>query len=161
MKTLMGAKLNELSSYQHGGATLPQAAFRWVFSDPNVDALVISMGDEKRVDEYLAVSGQRGVRKSDAEVLRRYVSARSGDYCRNACGACASACDQGVPIADVLRQRMYAKDYGDLDLASAGYAQLAGGASACIGCKTLSCLDACPHGLDIPSLTRETARLLG
>jgi hypothetical protein len=160
MKTLMGAKLNDLSAYRYGGVTLPQAAFRWVFSDPNVDALVVSMGKQSRVDEYLAVSGQRGLRESDAAVLRRYVAARSSQYCRNGCSACSSACDQGVPIADVLRQRMYALDYGDTEVARDGYARLLEGASPCVGCASLACLNACPHDLDIPSLTRETERIL-
>ncbi|MGH0030204.1 MAG: aldo/keto reductase [Myxococcota bacterium] len=160
MKTLMGAKLNDLSAYRKDGATLPQAAFRWVFSDPNVDGLVVSIGNVKRLDEYLAVSGQRGVRPRDAALLRQYVAARGAQYCRNACDSCSSACDQGLAIPDVLRQRMYALDYGDLDGARDGYARVVGEASPCLGCTTLACLNACPHGLDIPALTRETDRIL-
>ena len=160
MKTLMGAKLNDLAAYRYDGATLPQAAFRWVFSDPNVDALVISIGNVKRLDEYLAVSGQQGLRRKDAALLRQYVAARGAQYCRNACDACTGACDQGLSIPDVLRQRMYALDYGDTDMARDGYAKLVGSASPCVGCKTLSCLNACPHDLDIPSLTLETERIL-
>jgi hypothetical protein len=161
MKTLMGAKVNDLSAFQYGAATLPQAAFRWVFDDANVDALVISMGDAARVNEFVAVSGQRGVEQADAELLRRYVAGRSDDYCRNGCNRCEQACAFAVPIADVLRQRMYARDYADPELARDGYARLGDGASPCLTCTNPTCVPACPHGLDVAALTRETALRLG
>ena len=43
MKTLMGARLNDLRPYEHGGATFAQAAFRWVLASGYADALVVSM----------------------------------------------------------------------------------------------------------------------
>src|SRR5215472_8324422 len=43
MKTLMGARLNDMRPYERGGATYAQAAFRWVLSNPDVDGLIVSM----------------------------------------------------------------------------------------------------------------------
>ena len=43
MKTLMGARLNDMRPFEKDGATFAQAAFRWVLSNPDVDALIISM----------------------------------------------------------------------------------------------------------------------
>ncbi len=43
MKTLMGARLNDMRPFEKGGATFAQAAFRWVLSNPDVDGLIISM----------------------------------------------------------------------------------------------------------------------
>ncbi|MGH8676808.1 MAG: aldo/keto reductase, partial [Burkholderiales bacterium] len=40
MKTLMGAKLNDMRRFEKGGYTFSQAAFRWVLSGPHVDALI-------------------------------------------------------------------------------------------------------------------------
>jgi NADPH-dependent glutamate synthase beta subunit-like oxidoreductase len=56
---------------------------------------------------------------------------------------------------------MYAKRYGNLPLARTGYAALGQGASACLSCSGQPCQNACPYGLDISALTRETAALLG
>jgi hypothetical protein len=39
-----------------------------------------------------------------------------------------------VPIADVLRTRMYANDYGDMRLARSEYRRLGDGAAACLSC---------------------------
>ena len=43
MKTLRGARLNDMRPYEGGGATFAQAAFRWVLSGPDVDALIVTM----------------------------------------------------------------------------------------------------------------------
>jgi len=161
MKTLMGAKLNDLTRYQTDGASFRRAAFRWVFQDPNIDALIVSMNNPRTANENIACSGDPWSSKVDAEILKRYVAQHSADYCRNACERCASSCSYGVPIADVLRQRMYAEKYGNRDLARLGYVQLSAGASPCLTCSEPTCANACDYGLDIPSLTRATARRLG
>ena len=46
MKTLMGARLNDMRPYEWEGGTYAQAAFRWVLSSPRVDALLISMNSK-------------------------------------------------------------------------------------------------------------------
>jgi predicted aldo/keto reductase-like oxidoreductase len=161
MKTQMGAKLNDMRPYEWGGATFSQAAFRWVGANPNIDALLISMRNEELIDEYVAASGTARVRKADARLLRQYVTAQSESYCRNACNDCAESCPAGVQIADVLRARMYALDYEDRAMAEDSYANIDSGATACLSCSDPVCLSACSYGLAVPTLTRETARLLG
>ena len=161
MKTQMGAKLNDLSAYEAEGATFQEAALRWVLSDPNVDAAIISMTSKEVADGYIRASGKRGLRPSDARILEHYVHNHSTDYCRSGCSDCESACPLGVPIADVLRQRMYAKRYDNLPLARTGYAALGQGASPCLSCSGQPCEGACSYGLEISALTRETDALLG
>jgi predicted aldo/keto reductase-like oxidoreductase len=65
-----------------------------------------------------------------------------------------------VAIAEVLRTRMYAVDYGDSVLAKAEYAELGDGANACLTCTHRSCLRACPLGIPIAQLTRDAATRL-
>ncbi|MCH7600686.1 MAG: aldo/keto reductase [Myxococcales bacterium] len=161
MKTLMGARLNDMRAYEWGGATFAQAAFRWVFSGNHVDALVVSMTDKSLVDEYLGASGQSKVRAADRRLLDAYVSANSGAYCRNGCSQCSSSCPAGVQIADVLRARMYQVDYHNPEVASQSYAALARDASSCVTCTQPVCLSSCPFDLPIPNLTREAEELLG
>jgi predicted aldo/keto reductase-like oxidoreductase len=112
-------------------------------------------------DGYIRASGQRGLRARDARILEKFVRDHTADYCRSGCAACELSCPLSVPIADVLRQRMYAKSYGNLALARTGYAKLGDGASACLSCSGQLCVDACVYGLNVPSLTWETAALLG
>ncbi|MCY3818773.1 MAG: aldo/keto reductase [Gammaproteobacteria bacterium] len=160
MKTLMGARLNDMRPYETGDATFSQAAFRWVLSDANVDALVISMTEEGQIDEYLGGSGGLPVSSEDLALLERYAVANGITYCRHACSLCEGACPYGVPIPDVLRTRMYATDYGDVRFAREEYSKLEENASACLSCTGEPCAGACPHGIDLPTFAPATHRML-
>jgi predicted aldo/keto reductase-like oxidoreductase len=161
MKTLRGAKLNDMRPFEAGGATFAQAAFRWVFSTGLVDALVVTMNGRAQVDEYLGASGWDAPTRADERLLERYQARHGTTQCRYGCGDCAGACPAGVPISDVLRTRMYAEDYQDLALARSEYAALGDGAAACLSCPHQACAQACPHGLAIPELTRRAHRAIG
>jgi predicted aldo/keto reductase-like oxidoreductase len=161
MKTLMGAKLNDMRPYERDGATFAQAAFHWVLANPDVDGLIMSAKSRQQIDEYVAASGAASVSRRDLDLLERYVSRHGGSYCRNGCDACESSCPQGVEISNVLRARMYAADYGDPERGWASYAGLATDATACASCRVQSCVAACPHGLKVATLTRSAAELLG
>ncbi|MGH7856296.1 MAG: aldo/keto reductase [Candidatus Binatia bacterium] len=154
MKTLMGARLNDMRPYETGGATFAQAAFRWVLSNPSVDALIVSMTSRPSIDEYVEASGWSSTRAGDLPLLHRYALRRSDAYCRFGCDLCHASCPNGVAISEVLRARMYAFDYRDPRLAREEYARLGTGAEACISCEDPSCAEACPHGLPIAELTR-------
>ena len=160
MKTLMGARLNDMRPYEQGGATFSQAAFRWVLSNQNVNALIVSMTSKEMIDEYLGASGWQGNAVGDLRLLRRYAQLNGTSYCRQACSACEDSCPKEVPIADVMRTRMYAKDYGDLRFARAEYSLLERNAEACLTCTAKPCAGACPYGLPIDTLTAPTHRLL-
>jgi predicted aldo/keto reductase-like oxidoreductase len=100
------------------------------------------------------------VTRGDLLLLARYEQQNGATQCRYGCGACLSACPEAVPIDAVLRTRMYAEDYGATELARAEYAALGRGADACIGCAHHSCTGACPHGIDIATLTARTHEIL-
>lgn len=160
MKTLMGARLNDMRPFEKGGATFAQAAFRWVLSNRNADALIVSMTSREVIDEYLGASGWQAAAGEDLPLLRRYARMNGASYCRHGCQACLSACPYGVPIGDVLRARMYATDYGDPALARSEYALLPAGAAPCLSCAAQPCRSACPHGLPIERLLAPTHRML-
>ena len=160
MKTLMGARLNDMRPYETGGATFPQAAFRWVLSNRNVDALIVSMTSRQIIDEYLGASGARATAAADLPLLNCYASLNGDSQCRPACNVCATACPFGVPIADVMRTRMYARDYGDMRFARAEYAMLPANAAACLTCDAKPCAGACPHGIATEVLLAPTHRML-
>jgi uncharacterized protein len=161
MKTLMGARLNDMRPYERGGATYSQAAFRWVLSNPNVDGLIVSMTTREAINEFVAASGYRSVHSEDLPLLQRYARINGASYCRHACSACEDSCPAGVAVADVMRTRMYAVDYRDLRMARAEYAMIEHNAAACLSCRAKPCAAACPHGLKLADLTAPTHRLLG
>jgi predicted aldo/keto reductase-like oxidoreductase len=160
MKTLMGARLNDMRPFERGGATFAQAAFRWVLSNSNVDALIVSMTSTEQVDEYLVASGGQAAAADDLPLLARYAHRFGSASCRHGCGDCLDACPAGVEIGEVLRARMYAVDYGDLALAWDEYARLGPGAAPCLTCAARPCAAACTHGVPIARLLAPTHRML-
>jgi predicted aldo/keto reductase-like oxidoreductase len=161
MKTLMGARLNDMRPHEWSGSTFAQAAFRWVLQNPDVDALIVSMNNKAQIDEYLGASGRGAVRRSDVRLLRRYAALQGAAYCRHGCKVCESSCESGVEISEVLRTRMYATDYRDPEMARCAYQGLKADASACQTCVDQPCLGACPAGLPVADMTRSTPALLG
>ena len=149
MKTLRGARLNDMRPFETGGATFAQAALRWVLSNPHVDSAVITMNSIDKIDEFLGASGWRELAAGDRALLERYAMLNGDSYCHHICNDCEGACPYGVPIADVLRTRMYAVDYRDLALARDEYALLNGNAAACVSCDGQPCASACTHGVPI------------
>jgi predicted aldo/keto reductase-like oxidoreductase len=160
MKTLMGARLNDMRPFEKGGATFSQAALRWVLSGKNADALIISMTSAEQIDEYLGASGWQATAAEDMPLLQRYARMNGTSYCRHGCQDCLAACPVGVQISEVLRTRMYAVDYGDPVLARSEYAMLAGGAAPCLSCTAKPCQGACSYGLPIERVLAPTHRLL-
>jgi hypothetical protein len=158
MKTLRGARLNDMRPYEGAGATFAQAAFRWIFATGLADALVVTMKSPEQVDEFLGASGWTAPHPADAALLRRYARRTERTQCRYGCGDCTDACPAGVSIPDALRARMYAFDYEDAALARGALAE-AGAVTACLTCDGTPCAAACPHGVAIPELTRQVAAL--
>lgn len=160
MKTLKGARMNDMRAFERPGRTFSQAAFRWVLSDPSVDGLVISMTSTDAIDEFVEASGSGEPDREDLALLARYVAQNAGTSCLIGCGDCVSSCPAGVEIPDVMRMRMYDLDYRQPTIARREYAQVGMNALACLGCSGTPCANACPSGLDIAGLARDTHRRL-
>jgi len=161
MKVLRGARLNDMRPFEQGDATFAQAAFRWILQDASVDAAIISMTSKEQIDEYLGGSGGLAATEQDYLLLEQYARMTDLTYCRHACNDCEGSCPFNVPIADVLRTRMYATDYGDIEFAKSEYASLSGNASACLSCDGSPCQNSCSHGLNIAKLCGPTHVMLG
>jgi predicted aldo/keto reductase-like oxidoreductase len=160
MKTLRGARLNDMRPFETQHSTFAQTAFRWTLSDPHVDALVVSMTDKKQIDEYVAASGAPAPTGAELDLLEEYSLANAGAYCNHGCEICHGACPSGVAVNEVLRTRMYAVDYGNHEYARAEYRNLNANAADCLGCSGTPCLGQCPSGLAISDLTTSAHRLL-
>ena len=125
-----------------------------------VDAAIISMTSSDQIDEYLGASGAMEVTAHDLDLLKQYAALTDATYCRHSCNDCAGACPFGVQIADVLRTRMYATDYGDFAFARDEYAVLDQNASPCLSCDGSPCADACTHDINIAALCGPTHQML-
>jgi predicted aldo/keto reductase-like oxidoreductase len=158
MKTLKGAKHTNLAEFRREPDAYTQSAFRWVLSNPNVSCLVVSFWNPNQVNEYLAASGT-ALLPTDVARLEQYDRLVAGDYCQPHCGKCLDSCPHDLPINDVLRYRMYAKDYDWAEEGRSRYAGLAKDASLCVTCPA-PCAGKCPHGVPIRDAMLDAHRVL-
>ena len=158
MKTLKGAKHHGLSGFRTEANAYSQAALRWVLSNPNVSAAIISFFELQHVDEYLAASGTR-LSAEDISILNKYDQMVAGTHCAPHCGACLDSCPEQLQIHDVLRHRMYFEDYGREKEAMRLYANLDVKASVCASCNA-PCVGSCPLGISIQERTSGAHELL-
>jgi hypothetical protein len=158
MKTLKGAKHVNLANFRDEASAYSQAAFRWVLSNPNVSCLVVSFSKPQHIDEYIYASGT-ALRPTDVALLHRYDELTAGDYCQPHCGACLDSCTYELPINDILRYRMYFKDYGWEKEGMRLYAKLERSAAACVGCGA-PCANTCPIGVPIQEKMLDAHRVL-
>jgi predicted aldo/keto reductase-like oxidoreductase len=162
MKTMTTYKSDlNIQALQNEQTNARQACLKWVLASDLFDTLVVSMPNYDRVAEYLAVSGTASLTARDARYLETVAAAVGPRYCRPGCGACHDACPRGVPVADILRYKMYFEDYGEEKFAMQRYALVPAGArpSRCAGCEA-PCEAACPYGLRVRDRLSEADRLL-
>ncbi|MBF0320358.1 MAG: aldo/keto reductase [Nitrospirae bacterium] len=156
MKTLAGAKDMRLD---FKGADFAQSAFKWTLKHPEVNGLVVTMKSVGDLDNYLPASGKEYT-ALDERILDKYARTYGSSYCRTGCGLCEGMCANGVEIAAALRYQMYFIDYGMEKHAMESYASLTNKAEACLTCKLATCAGACPYGLPVAALLRETHKTL-
>jgi aryl-alcohol dehydrogenase-like predicted oxidoreductase len=160
MKTLAGAKEEDLSRFQEGDTDLAQAAFKWVFTHSAVNGLVVTMKNTADVDKYVAASGKRFTAQ-DQTVLDRYADKIWARYCRTGCGDCLAHCPHGVAAADILRLDMYYTAYGDHLKALKEYRDLPAAVKprACMECSG-PCVAGCSFGLPVRERVLEATKRL-
>lgn len=158
MKTLKGAMHQNLAGFRDEADSYTQSAFKWVLSNPAVACLVISISTHEQVEEYLYASG-KAVGATDVAILDRYDRLIAGDYCQPHCGVCLGTCPETLPINDILRYRMYFRDYGSEKEAMELYAKLERKATLCDGCAA-PCEAVCPTQVRIHDNLLDAHRLL-
>jgi len=160
MKIFAGGKQGSLKSLVSQKLSYPQAAIRWVMSNPDIDTCIPTMSSYSHVEEYVAASGQP-LEREDLEVIAAYRRSAGNKYCRVSCSECLSACPGNVAVNDVLRYKMYFEDYGIEKEAMRFYAGMEEERKplACASCSG-PCERACPYGLKVRESLIQAHRLL-
>jgi predicted aldo/keto reductase-like oxidoreductase len=150
MKTLSAARKIDFSTYMKEGRTVRQALLKWMLAQPNIDTLAITMRTFEEIDEFVSVSGDTKLGQREKDALEGYSLLLENSYCRPGCDGCLDACPHKIPIADVMRYRLYFHHYGREKYAMGLYASLpkARNASHCTSCSG-SCTVSCPYNIPI------------
>ncbi len=149
MKIFAGGMHGNLKSMVSPEVNYPQAAIRWVMSNPDIDTCIPTLSSYSHVEEYVSASGQP-LDRSALTMLSRYRKQAHNVYCRVSCTECLSACPRDVAVNDVLRYAMYFEHYGMQKQAMAYYAEMDGDRKP-LGCADCAghCEIACPYGLKV------------
>ncbi len=122
------------------------AALKWVIDKPGVATTIPSITDMDQLDENIKAMAQPFA-PADEKLLAAHLEQIRPLYCRM-CGKCEGACQNGLPVADVLRCLTYAEGYGQFALGRERYLELASARSTrCADCA--SCTVDCPHGVHV------------
>jgi len=149
MKVFAGGMHGNLKSLISKEVSYPQAAIRWVLSNPNVDCCIVTMSSYSHVEEYVATSG-KSLTRADMGLITTYKEQASRHYCRVSCQECLDACPNNVAINEVLRYKMYFENYRMEKEAMQYYADLEEMRKPflCYNCQGF-CESACLHGLKV------------
>ncbi len=141
-----------------GTKNLYHAFLLWVLKNPNVSCAVIGMNKVQDVVENCQAITQKFTQLHE-HLLEHYAAAVTDDYCRM-CETCVPSCPEGLRIPDILRFRMYFKNYGHREDARELYSALPKRQQvpACTECGT--CQQTCPNRLAIVAKLKEAHRLL-
>lgn len=143
---------------ESGKANLYQAFLLWVLKNPNVSCAAVGMSAVGDVVEDCAAVNLRLTRRHQ-QLLDLYAAAATGDYCR-LCETCVVRCPIGIRVPDILRYRMYYKNYGHCADARELYAAVPPHrrVPACTECG--ACQQACPNRLAIIEKLHEAHAIL-
>jgi hypothetical protein len=149
MKVFAGGVQGNLKSFVNQEVSYPQAAIRWVLSNPDIDCCIVTLSSYSHVEEYVPASG-KPLDRAALKLIARYQKQANRLYCRVSCTACLSSCPNGVAVNDVLRYAMYFENYGIEKEAIHYYAEL-GESKKPLNCVSCSgyCEKACPYGLNV------------
>ncbi len=131
---------------------------KWLMSNPNLTAAVISTKNFDQLQENLAAARQSAVTANDRETLGLLAGFNKGMTCL-LCADCVSHCPEHIAIADIFRYERYALDYHELSRARAEYKTLTKNGTSCIACG--DCMPACKADINIVSKLKDVHNLLG
>ncbi len=151
MKTMAGGWLDK----EKTRAVNPQAALKWVLSNPDVHTTIPGITAFDHITADLKVMHDLTLTDSEKEELIAGISCQ-GLYC-NACSSCQQGCKNNLPIPDMMRAYMYAYGYGNLRMASEVISETDVKGDPCAGCDT--CVATCVKGFDLRGKISDISRL--
>lgn len=133
------------------------ACVRALLTDARIDAVVKTFRTHQDVDHFREITMQ--MRNLPRSASRTEAGDMLAGWACVACGNC-KVCPKGIPVADILRFRMYFEEYGWHDYGREQYASLASHqlASNCDGCGR--CVEVCGNRINIPRRLAEAHSML-
>ena len=151
-----------IESFVKQGFTDKQAKLKAVWETPEIASICSQMPNMTILMANVgAALNEAKLSLEGSELLNRYAEETGSSYCAGCTEICEAAVDRKAPIGDVMRYLMYARSYGESDLARTLYAEVPADVR-----RRMPSLDyrmaesRCPRGLPIARLMREACSQL-
>jgi hypothetical protein len=151
-----------IESFVKQGFTDKQAKLKAVWETPEIASICSQMPNMTILMANVgAALNEAKLSLEGSELLNRYAEETGSSYCAGCTEICEAAVDRKAPIGDVMRYLMYARSYGESELARTLYAEVPADVQ-----RRMPSLDyrmaesRCPRGLPIARLIREACSQL-
>jgi|CZKI01.1.fsa_nt_gi predicted aldo/keto reductase-like oxidoreductase len=145
------------------GFTPGQAKLKAVMENPQISTACVQMPSLKLCHENIAAAlDATSLAESDRAALEQHAAATATGYCAGCSRLCEPTIGNAVPVADIMRDLMYHRHYGDSVDARSLLAELPVEVRARLPLVDYAAAErACPRGLPIGLLMREASVILG
>ncbi len=157
VKTDSEAELNLAGRFVKKGFTPEQAKLLAVWENPDIASICSQMPGMNILAANAAAAMKRSsLATSDLDVFKRFDLETASDYCAGCGDICESALADSVPVCDVMRYLMYARNYGERRLAADLFHKIPGEIRGRMETADFSAAESrCPRKLAIGRLMRE------
>ena len=141
------------------GYTAEQAKLKSVWENPNIASICSAMPNMTILRANVAATlNKNQLSEGDKQRLKQYAQQTAPGYCAGCADICESAINSEAPIFNVMRFLMYARCYGELEIAKSHFNELplkVRKRMAQINYKKAELK--CPQRMDIGRLMREAS----
>jgi predicted aldo/keto reductase-like oxidoreductase len=114
VRTDSARELELAGRFLQKGFTDKQAKLKAVWEDPRISAICSQMPTMSILMANIAAAVDRtSLTENDRRHLHRYAGDTFSSYCAGCTQICENAISESIPVGDVMRYLMYARDYGD------------------------------------------------
>ncbi len=163
VKTNTEAELELAGRFVQRGFTGAQAALKAVWENPHITSICSQMPNLNILSANVAAALDRTrLTERERDLLHRHARETCSGYCAGCAGICEAQTDGHVPIGDVMRYLMYARTYGNRDLAGTLYGDIPPDVRERITRVDYTRAERmCPQNMEIGRLMKEAAMELG
>ena len=118
VKTDSESELKLAGRFVQKGFTPEQAKLMAVWENPAIATICSQMPNMNLLTSNAAAAMKHeSMTTSDFRLFKEYDIETASDYCAGCAQVCESALTQSIPVCDIMRYLMYARSYGDKELA--------------------------------------------
>ncbi|MFO8085626.1 MAG: aldo/keto reductase, partial [Desulfobacterales bacterium] len=157
VKTDSESELKIAGHFVQKGFTTEQAKLMAVWENPDIANICSQMPSMNLLAANAAAAMKwKTLTTSDFRLFRDLDKETASDYCAGCSQLCESALNNSIPVCDVMRYLMYARNYGDKELAAGLFQEISPGIRDQISKANYSEAEKrCPRHLAIGRLMKE------